>query len=97
MGHSPHWLGCLPLIPQKARNEWGTAQLWSGRKGIEGMNRVRGVLMLVASVYAFYKGWRIHTGSTALLGYGLGVMAFGLAIFHLTRAADQRRLPGPQA
>jgi len=53
--------------------------------------------MLVASVYAFYKGWRIHTGSTALLGYGLGVMAFGLAIFHLTRAADQRRLPGPRA
>jgi len=61
------------------------------------MNRVRGVLMLVASVFAFYKGWKIHHGPTSLLGYGLGVMAFGLAIFHLTRAADQRRLPGPRA
>jgi len=53
--------------------------------------------MLVASVFAFYKGWKIHTGSTALLGYGLGVMAFGLAIWHLTRPAMQRRLPGPGA
>ena len=49
--------------------------------------------MLVASVFAFYKGWKIHTGSTALLGYGLGVMALGLAIWHLTRPAMQRRLP----
>jgi len=49
--------------------------------------------MLVASVFAFYKGWKIHTGSTALLGYGLGVMAFGLAVWHLTRPAEQRRLP----
>ena len=57
------------------------------------MNHFRGVLMLVASVFAFYKGWKIHTGSTAMLGYGLGVMAFGLAIFHLTRPAEQRRLP----
>jgi hypothetical protein len=57
------------------------------------MNHFRGVLMLVASVFAFYKGWKIHTGSTALLGYGLGVMALGLAIWHLTRPAVQRRLP----
>ena len=49
--------------------------------------------MLVASAFAFYKGWKIHTGSTALLGYGLGVMALGLAIWHLTRPAVQRRLP----
>ena len=53
--------------------------------------------MLVASVFAFYKGWKIHTGSTAMLGYGLGVMAFGLAVFHLTRPADKARLPGPRA
>ena len=57
------------------------------------MNHFRGVLMLIASVFAFYKGWKIHTGSTALLGYGLGVMALGLAIWHLTRPAAQRRLP----
>ena len=57
------------------------------------MNRIRGVLMLVASVFAFYKGWKIHHGPAALLGYGLGAMAFGLAVWHLTRPAEQRRLP----
>ena len=61
------------------------------------MNHVRGFVMLLAAGFAVWKGWKIHHGPTSLLGYGLGVMAFGLAIFHLTRAADQRRLPGPRA
>ena len=55
------------------------------------MNHFRGILMLLASVFAFYKGWKINSGPTSLLGYGLGVAAFGLAIWHLTRSAPQRR------
>jgi hypothetical protein len=61
------------------------------------MNHFRGTLMLIASVIAFYKGWKIHTGSTALLGYALGVLALGLAVWHLTRPAPQMRVPGPRA
>ncbi|MGD0733899.1 MAG: hypothetical protein ABR976_02085 [Terracidiphilus sp.] len=61
------------------------------------MNHFRGILMLIASAIAFYKGWKIHTGSTALLGYGLGVLAFGLAVWHLTRPAPQNRIPRPHA
>jgi uncharacterized membrane protein len=55
------------------------------------MNHFRGILMLVASIFAFYKGWKIHTGQYALLGYGLGVVALGLAIWHLTRPNSTRR------
>jgi hypothetical protein len=55
------------------------------------MNHFRGMLMLVASVIAFYRGWKIHHGPAALMGYGLGVLALGLAVWHLTRSAPQRR------
>jgi hypothetical protein len=56
------------------------------------MNHFRGLLMLVASAVAFYKGWKIHHGQSALLGYALGVLALGLAIWHLTRPAPQPRM-----
>ena len=55
------------------------------------MNHFRGLLMLVAAAIAFYKGWMIHTGQRALLAYGLGVLAVGLAIWHLTRKAPLLR------
>ncbi|MGA9667571.1 MAG: hypothetical protein WBQ94_00095 [Terracidiphilus sp.] len=61
------------------------------------MNHFRGLLMLVASIFAFYKGWKIHSGPTSLLGYGLGVAAFGLAIWHLTRSVAPTRVPRPRA
>jgi hypothetical protein len=54
------------------------------------MNHVRGLLMLVASAIAFYRGWKIHFGHTALLAYGLGAIALGLAVWHLTRPALQK-------
>jgi hypothetical protein len=56
------------------------------------MNHVRGILMLVAAGLALYKGWQIHTGQHAVLAYGLGALALGLAIWHLTRKPDRRRL-----
>jgi hypothetical protein len=56
------------------------------------MNHVRGLLMLVAAAVAFWKGWRIHTGTHAWLGYGLGVVALGMAVWHFTRKSEIRRV-----
>ncbi len=54
------------------------------------MNHFRGVLMLVAAAVAFFRGWRIHGGFPALLAFGLGAVALGLAIWHFTRGRDWR-------
>ena len=56
------------------------------------MNQFRGLLMLVAAGIAFWRGWKIHTGHVAVLGYALGVVALGLAMWHLTRKADKQRV-----
>jgi uncharacterized membrane protein len=56
------------------------------------MNHFRGVLMLLAAGVAFWRGWKIHTGNTALLAYGLGTLALGLAVWHLTRKPDKPRV-----
>ncbi len=48
--------------------------------------------MLVAAAIALYRGWKIHTGHNALLAYGLGALALGLAIWHLTRPTPQKRI-----
>jgi len=51
--------------------------------------------MLLAAGVAFYKAWRIHTGPYALLACGLGIVALGLAVWHL--ASSSRRLPRPRS
>lgn len=56
------------------------------------MNQFRGALMLLAAGVAFWRGWKIHTGNIALLAYGLGVLAIGLALWHLTRKPDKPRV-----
>jgi uncharacterized membrane protein len=56
------------------------------------MNHLRGIVMLIAAGIALYRGWKIHTGHDAVLAYGLGALALGLAIWHLTRSAPQRRI-----
>ena len=55
------------------------------------MNQFRGILMLAASAVGFYKGWKIHTGPSALLGYTLGVLALVMAVWHLTRKTPPPR------
>jgi len=55
------------------------------------MSHVRGFLMLLAAGFAFWRGWRIHSGSYAWMAYGLGIAALALAVWHLTRQADKRR------
>ena len=56
------------------------------------MNMVWAGLPVLAAGVAFWKGWKIHTGHAAMLGYSLGVLALGLAIWHLTRKPDRPRL-----
>jgi hypothetical protein len=58
---------------------------------VEEMNRIRGVLMLVAAGIAFWRGWKIHSGSHSWTAYGLGLLAVGLAVWHLTRKVDLPR------
>ena len=48
--------------------------------------------MLLAAAIAIYRGWKIHTGHTAWLAYGLGALALGLAVWHLTRPTPPKRL-----
>ncbi len=55
------------------------------------MSHVRGTLMLVAAAIAFYRGWRIHTGQSAWMAYGLGLLALALALWHLLRTPAPRR------
>jgi hypothetical protein len=54
------------------------------------MNHLRGMLMLLAAIFAFYRGWKIHSGEYAWMAYGLGVAALALAAWHLTRTPDRR-------
>jgi hypothetical protein len=49
------------------------------------MDRVRGALMLIAAVLAFWQGWRIHPRHTAMLAFALGAAALALAAWHFTR------------
>ena len=55
------------------------------------MNRIRGIVMLIAAVLAIWKGWQIHRGEMAVLAYGLGAMALAVGVWHLSRKA-----PAPQ-
>jgi hypothetical protein len=50
------------------------------------------MLMLLAAGVAFWRGWKIHTGHAAFLGYSLGFVAVGLAMWHLTRQPDKARV-----
>ena len=55
------------------------------------VNPVRGIVMLVAAAIAFWKGWQIHHGESAVLAYGLGAIALALGVWHLTR-----KMPTPR-
>jgi len=56
------------------------------------LNPFRGILMIVAAGFAFWRGWQIHHGHYAWLAYGLGVLALGLAAWHFVHGARQTNL-----
>lgn len=58
---------------------------------VDGMNPVRGIVMLLAAVFAAWKGWKIHSGSHAWMAYGLAVAALAMAVWHFTREPESRR------
>jgi hypothetical protein len=58
------------------------------------VNRIRGIVMLLAAAVAIWKGWQIHRGETAVLAYGLGAIALALGVWHLTRKASTPRARG---
>ncbi len=55
------------------------------------VNRIRGVVMLLAGAVAVWKGWQIHRGEQAMLAYGLAVLALAIGVWHLTRKAPESR------
>ena len=55
------------------------------------MDFARGIMMLMAAAFAFWRGFQLHRGEMALMAYGLGVLALALGIWHLTHRASQRR------
>jgi hypothetical protein len=59
------------------------------------VNRIRGIVMLLAAAVAIWKGWQIHRGETAVLAYGLGAIALALGIWHLRRSDGVRPGPSP--
>jgi hypothetical protein len=57
------------------------------------VNPVRGIVMFLAAAIAFWKGWEIHRGETAIFAYGLGAMALVLGLWHLTRERRRSSFP----
>jgi hypothetical protein len=57
------------------------------------MQPLRGFLMLVAASIAFYRGWKMMPSPHAWIAFGLGVLAIGLALWHLTRPSRSLGLP----
>jgi len=55
------------------------------------VNRIRGIVMLIAAALAIWKGWEIHRGEMAVLAYGLGVMALAMGVWHLMRKTPPPR------
>jgi len=47
--------------------------------------------MVLAACVAFWRGWHVHSERMALMAYGLGVLALGLAAWHFTRRRPQLR------
>jgi hypothetical protein len=49
--------------------------------------------MILAAAVAFWKGWQIHRGETAVLAYGLGVLALSMGVWHLMRERRRTAMP----
>ncbi|HEY1986945.1 MAG TPA: hypothetical protein VGG85_16130 [Terracidiphilus sp.] len=54
------------------------------------MDKVRGMLMLIAGALAFYRGFMVRSRNDAWLAFGLGVLAIALGVWRLTRKPPGR-------
>jgi uncharacterized membrane protein HdeD (DUF308 family) len=72
-----------PFAQLRAKG-WGT-----GHERVD-VNRVRGIVMLLAGCFALFEAWRMLTGSRALLALILGLVAIALGVWHLTRKPPKR-------
>jgi hypothetical protein len=54
------------------------------------MENVRGFLMIVVGAFALFRGLVLHSGRNAWVLTGLGVLAIGLGVWHLTRKRPRR-------
>jgi hypothetical protein len=64
-------------------DESGTKEARAGER--THVNRIRGIVMLLAGGVAAWKGWQIHHGERAAMAYGLAVLALALGVWHLRR------------
>jgi Zn-dependent protease len=55
------------------------------------LNPFRGILMIGAAGIAFWRGWQIGHGHYAWMAYGLGLLALGLAAWHLAHGDRRHR------
>ena len=55
------------------------------------MNRIRGVLMIMAACVAFFEAWRLRATHFALSAVGLGALALALGLWHLLRKPARPR------
>ena len=55
------------------------------------MNPVRGILMIVASAIAFWRGWQIRHGHYAWMAFGLGIVALALSAWHFLQGPPEKR------
>jgi hypothetical protein len=54
------------------------------------MDRVRGIVMLLAGFFALYEAWRVLHGQRAVYALILGIVALALAAWHLVRKPPSR-------
>jgi len=58
---------------------------WGNEGGDGRVNRMRGIVMLLAAAVAGWKGWQIRHGQQAVIAYGLALLALALGAWHLLR------------
>ena len=55
-----------------------------------GMNRVRGVVMILAGCFALFESRRMQGGERIMIAVALGLLAIALGLWHLTRKEAKR-------
>jgi hypothetical protein len=77
-------------LPESPHRDFHLIPLYSIQLKGTAMNRVRGVVMLIAGCFALYEAWRVHNGQRAGLALALGLLAIALGMWHLTRKDPKR-------